>query len=1176
MASRSQILTENNNSFPNNNSGQITPAILRDYNADVANSVVFLDEVSSLSVANATSASYAQTASYALNAGTTIDTGSFVTTSSFNVFSSSVDSQLTALENFSSSLDATFATDAQLNAATASLSASLAVSIDTKLDTTTFNVFTSSIQAEVNALEAATSSYVTNAQTSSMSVLSASFATTASFALNVPATASFAVSASYATTASYANFASTSTSASYASQAQNAVSSSFATNAASSATATSASYATTAGFAQTIASGLNITASNILVTNDLVVNGTASFGYTKTVTGSAVVIGDEFIILNADTPTAPYAGIKVYDTGSATTASLEWNGLGDYWIQVDEAGQSAAMLTGASGSKGSEVFPTSNRLIKGTGNNTVVDSNISDSGTLVSINSNTEITGSLGVTGVITGNLTGTASFALNGGVTQILAGPNITVSPLSGKGQVTVSSTGGGTGSFNTATGSYGSFYDTTTQTNPVANVVRSMSFNETSITNGVSISGSTDPFNTYIKTENAGIYNLQFSAQVDKTDLGTDEVYMWISKNGIDLLDTAGKVTLDGGNAAEIVSWNYYVQSAANDYYQLNWSSPDTGMRLLAEVSSSTHPGIPSVIVTANRIDQFLSNTGSFSGSFTGDLTGTASYATYAANAGNAATATSASYSLNASQATSASFATTASYAENAASASYAPSTPAFPFTGSAQITGSLGVTGSYFSKPQYITTERSFPILEGQDDFSVGGNIILTRTQLAISTGSVAITGSNNFIALSNGAGNTLVNNGGASIIRGINSIILGNSVPTITGSNGSGYNRTGPLFSNSISLGSLSLTDNRTSTSPTFYTNTNTIVNGTVTATISTGSLGINNSNINASLALTVTGSNGTAKAILNSTIGGGARIDFVSSGSMSVQNSVIAGNALTASLVDGASSMLGVVMLGNGLSVSGSLGTAATGGSTYAGRFNALDSTALSANTVFAVGAGTSNAARKTSLHVSASGLTTVRDGLEVSGSLNISGSYSGSNVVGNWTDTFTQPKVNQIVTITEAEYNTVSGSTEALNTLYIITDSTSSFATSASYAVTASYAENAGASFPYTGNAQINGNLGVTGSTRGNIVTVTAVSNTASIDLNSGSAFTFTTAASNLINITNYPTGSNQKFSLLIATGAASSSVTFGSSFLFPSGSQYTPTLASGSVDILTFETYTY
>jgi len=139
---------------------------------------------------------------------------------------------------------------------------------------------------------------------------------------------------------------------------------------------------------------------------------------------------------------------------------------------------------------------------------------------------------SLTVTNGITGSLYGTASYATvaaNGGVTQLLAGPNITLAPTNGLGQVTISAAGSGGSSFNTATGSYGSFYDTTTQTNPVANTPRSMSLNTTDITNGVSVSGSTNPFNTYIKTENAGVYNIQFSAQLDKTDSGTDEVVIW-----------------------------------------------------------------------------------------------------------------------------------------------------------------------------------------------------------------------------------------------------------------------------------------------------------------------------------------------------------------------------------------------------------------------------------------------------------------------------------------------------------------------------------------------------------------------------------------------------------------------------------------------------------------------
>ena len=265
-----------------------------------------------------------------------------------------------------------------------------------------------------------------------------------------------------------------------------------------------------------------------------------------------------------------------------------------------------------------------------------------------------------------------TASYALNGGVTQILAGPNITVSPLSGRGQVTISSTGTGSGNFNTSTGSYGSFYDTTTQINPVANAANSMSFNETAITNGVSLSGSISPFNTYIKTENAGVYNIQFSAQIDKTDGGEDNIDIWIRKNGIDLIDTATSLTLPKNNNRLVAAWNWFVQSAANDYYQIIWSSADIDMRLLAEASSSAHPGIPSVILTANRIDQFLSNTGSFNGTFTGQFTGSLfGTASFAISSSQAQTANTASYVLNA---VSASFATSASHAQNATTASYA----------------------------------------------------------------------------------------------------------------------------------------------------------------------------------------------------------------------------------------------------------------------------------------------------------------------------------------------------------------------------------------------------------------------------------------------------------------------------------------------------------------------
>ena len=285
-------------------------------------------------------------------------------------------------------------------------------------------------------------------------------------------------------------------------------------------------------------------------------------------------------------------------------------------------------------------------------------------------------------TGSFTGSLFGTsswaitASYALNGGVTQLLAGSNITLSPTNGLGQVTVSATGGSGTYYNTSTGSYGSFYDTTTQTATSINTPYSMSFNTTDITNGVAISGSG---NNKIKVTNAGVYNIQFSAQLARAvGSGTEDVLIWIRKNGSDLSYTNTDVTFAGGtNVKTVAAWNWFVTAAANDYYEIMWSTTSTNIVLEANLTPT--PAVPSVILTVNRIDTFLSNTGSFSGSFTGLLIGTASYASTA------------SYVLNA---VSASYANTASYVQTAQTASYYK---VFPYTGSAIISGSLIITGS-----------------------------------------------------------------------------------------------------------------------------------------------------------------------------------------------------------------------------------------------------------------------------------------------------------------------------------------------------------------------------------------------------------------------------------------------------------------------------------------------
>ena len=76
----------------------------------------------------------------------------------------------------------------------------------------------------------------------------------------------------------------------------------------------------------------------------------------------------------------------------------------------------------------------------GTASHAVTSSFITASNVFGPFGSNSVISSSFALTASY-------ASFADNGGVTQILAGPNIIISPLSGKGQVTISSTGTGSG---------------------------------------------------------------------------------------------------------------------------------------------------------------------------------------------------------------------------------------------------------------------------------------------------------------------------------------------------------------------------------------------------------------------------------------------------------------------------------------------------------------------------------------------------------------------------------------------------------------------------------------------------------------------------------------------------------------------------------------------------------
>lgn len=154
----------------------------------------------------------------------------------------------------------------------------------------------------------------------------------------------------------------------------------------------------------------------------------------------------------------------------------------------------------------------------------------------------------------------------------------------------------------FNTITNSvnsaapHASYYDTTTQTNPVANAVNL--FNLNSVVSEFKVTRGNPPNRIYVNE--TGIYNIQFSAQMDVTGGGAADAYIWLRINGESVTHSATKVTVAGPNAETVPAWNFIVVLEAGDYFELAWQSSDTDVVFLEAAASGNIPEIPSIILT------------------------------------------------------------------------------------------------------------------------------------------------------------------------------------------------------------------------------------------------------------------------------------------------------------------------------------------------------------------------------------------------------------------------------------------------------------------------------------------------------------------------------------------------------------------------------------------------
>lgn len=156
----------------------------------------------------------------------------------------------------------------------------------------------------------------------------------------------------------------------------------------------------------------------------------------------------------------------------------------------------------------------------------------------------------------------------------------------------------------FTGTTRYYGAFYDGGTQPLLAVNTPQVMSANTTTHSSGVVLSGGTK-----FVVLNTGAYNFQFSAQLNKTSSGTDEVAIWFRKNGVDIpySNTEMQVPKQGSTGKLVASWNYVDVLNTNEYLEIVWASADITYELLYQPVQTVpyaKPATPSIIVTLTQV--------------------------------------------------------------------------------------------------------------------------------------------------------------------------------------------------------------------------------------------------------------------------------------------------------------------------------------------------------------------------------------------------------------------------------------------------------------------------------------------------------------------------------------------------------------------------------------------
>ena len=154
------------------------------------------------------------------------------------------------------------------------------------------------------------------------------------------------------------------------------------------------------------------------------------------------------------------------------------------------------------------------------------------------------------------------------------------------------------------TSTGKiYGVFTSTLTQTSTgLEDTIIPLSA-ETSVVN---TQGITVVDGSKFTVLSGGTFNLQFSAQFDKTGGLAANITIWFRINGVDIPNSSTYFKLSNSNTFTIVAWNFVDTLLPGQYFEIMWSTDNDTVYLPYTIigAAPIRPAAASVTVTLTQV--------------------------------------------------------------------------------------------------------------------------------------------------------------------------------------------------------------------------------------------------------------------------------------------------------------------------------------------------------------------------------------------------------------------------------------------------------------------------------------------------------------------------------------------------------------------------------------------